>query len=460
MRATIYSRVSDDDQRERRSVGEQEAECREDCAEQSWDVVKAFCDNDRSASRFTKKSRPGYDELQDFLRTGEADVLVLWESSRGDRELERWAGLLNLCRRMGILIRVVTHRRTYDLSVPRDWRTLAEDGVDSAYESEKTRERVMRAVGKNAIAGRPHGKLLFGYRRVYDARGKFVAQEVAEDQARVIREAAERVASGQSCYSIANDFNSRGITTPTGSAWDLTQVKRVVRNPGYIGKRVHQGKIVGDAVWPAILDEELYWRVDAILTDPSRKTNTDRAIKHLLTGLALCGVCESAMKVQNNRGSLAYQCPNGFHVSVRTSALEEYVTKKVKERLFRLDVTEIAHPQADERRAAARRELAELQERLDGFTREAALGKLSAPRLGEIERELQPLILNAQRAAHAPKGKTLLYRLVENPYLWDDCSMKEKRRIVADLFTIHVDTIGRGRRSYNIEDRVRIEAAL
>jgi hypothetical protein len=79
------------------------------------------------------------------------DVVVLWESSRGGRELEEWAAFLNACRRTGTGIYITTHGRLYDMANGRDWRSLAEDGVDSAYESEKTSVRIRRHVAAGPV---------------------------------------------------------------------------------------------------------------------------------------------------------------------------------------------------------------------------------------------------------------------------------------------------------------------
>jgi DNA invertase Pin-like site-specific DNA recombinase len=57
IRAVIYTRVSQDRGAGKRSVGEQEAECRTVAIDNGWTVVKVFTDNDRSASRYAKKAR-------------------------------------------------------------------------------------------------------------------------------------------------------------------------------------------------------------------------------------------------------------------------------------------------------------------------------------------------------------------------------------------------------------------
>ncbi|MFF0879014.1 recombinase family protein [Micromonospora aurantiaca (nom. illeg.)] len=491
LRAVIYARVSADDQRERRSVGEQEQEQRDVCANEGWRVVRVFADNDRSASRFAKKEREQYAQLLRFLQDGNADILVLWESSRGSRELVEWAELLRLCRSLDVQIHVVTHGRTYDLENPRDWRTLAEDGVDSAYESEKTRFRVMRAVRNNARTGRPHGKLLYGYERKYDGRGKFVAQVIREDQGAVIREAAQRVVMGEPCNAIAQDFNNRTPRVPTpraavlieraaaeedpqaaqalldeahGFRWDLTQIRRLVTNAGYVGKRVHQGKTVGDAVWPAILDEETWQACVDRLSDPARKSHRDTSVKHLLSGIATCGVCNAVMRVQKNRGYLSYICAGNFCVSVKQDRLDEYVSAQVKKRLVEITEAELDDPDQEAARLALKVEADELQSQLEEARQQfispaPGTPKLSAATLALIESDLQPKIDDLLRRYRAPKISKLVRVLVATPEKWDNATMIEKRELLRSgsvVDGIDVLKIGRGLKSYDIADRTEI----
>ena len=81
IRAVIYTRVSQDRGAGKRSVGEQEAECRTLATGNGWTVVRVFTDNDRSASRYAKKLRPGFTELLAFIEAGGAEVLMTWEGS-------------------------------------------------------------------------------------------------------------------------------------------------------------------------------------------------------------------------------------------------------------------------------------------------------------------------------------------------------------------------------------------
>ena len=88
-----------------------------------------------SASRYAHKARTDWPKLLDDVQHDRAGIIWLWESSRGERRASTWLALLEDCRDHGTRIYVETHGRLYDMANPRDWRTLAEDGTDSEYES-------------------------------------------------------------------------------------------------------------------------------------------------------------------------------------------------------------------------------------------------------------------------------------------------------------------------------------
>src|SRR5215218_7664021 len=165
-RAVIYTRVSSDPHDRGRSVDEQEQDCRAVCRHNGWDVARVFSDNDRSASRYATKTRPEHGKLIGFIESGGADVLVTWESSRAQRDLDAYTKLRRLCERHGILWSY--QGRVYDMGESTDRFSTGLDALLAERESDETRKRVLRAVRANAEKGRPHGKLLFGYRREYD----------------------------------------------------------------------------------------------------------------------------------------------------------------------------------------------------------------------------------------------------------------------------------------------------
>jgi site-specific DNA recombinase len=458
MRAVVYTRVSSDPKGAGRSVAEQEKECRGVASAAGWEVVEVFTDNDRSASRYATKGRPAFRALTAAVEDGQCDVLITLEASRFQRDLEAYVKLRELCRRHGV--QWSYSGRTFDLARTDDRLATGLDALLAERESDMTRDRVLRAVRSNAERGRPHGRLLYGYRRDYDAKtGALVAQIADEAQAAVVREAARRVVAGETPYAVAQDFNRRGIPTPRGGQkWDLIQVKRLCVNPGYVGKRVHQGRVVGDADWAPLLEESVHYQLVARLGDPKRRTQRSSAVAHLLSGIALCGVCQSRVRLQKNRGRLSYMCGAGFHVSRGESDVDRCVEAVTVERLRRPDILELMTTGATDELDQAMAELAGLRARLDGFYDVAARGELTPAALARVEATLLPQITAAESRAR---------RVVLSPVLadasgpdaattWAELSVPQKREVVNALMTVSILPTRRGARSFDPES-VRIE---
>mgnify|MGYP001011443145 CR=1 FL=1 len=459
MRAAIYTRVSQDRSGTARSVTEQEADCRAVAERNGWTVVEVFCDNDRSASRYARKERPEFAKLVRLIEGGGADVLVTWEASRSSRDLEVYVRLRELCRERGVLWSY--SGRTFDMSRTDDRMVTGLDALLAERESDQTRERVLRAVRATAEAGRPHGRLLYGYRRTYrpTASGKpeLVAQEPDPATAPVVVEAARRVLSGETCYAVAEDFNARGIPSSHRAAprWDLSRIKRLVTNPGYAGLRVHRGKVIGAADWPSLIPEADHLALVRKLADPGRDTRGRREsnVVHLMSGIAECGECDGVMRVLNNRGTLSYVCkPGKGHVSRSKAPVDELIEAVMVERLRRLDLaalTEDGDQAAQEQRDA----LAVLRNRLDEHYALAAAGELSARALAAIEPRILSQIEAAERALASMVRSPLLAEAAgpDAERVWAGLQITQKRELIRLLMSVRLLKAGAGHRTFDPE---------
>ncbi len=443
-RVGIYGRQSKDKQK---SIAEQLAEQRADAAEQGWTVVREY-DDGESASRFGRGIRTGWVQLLADLKAQRFDVVSLWESSRGDRTLSSWATFLELCRTRGVRVRVVNHGSTYDLTNARHWKTLAEDGVNNHYASEETSLRIQRDKRASAAAGRPAGRLLWGYGRRYDERGTYVETFIRDDQAGIIREMFARFAEGEAAYSIARDLNARGVGTPTGARWVLEQVRRVLSNPAYIARRVHRGQVVGDAAWPAIVDLETWNRCAARLADPRRKTVRDASLKHLLTGVARCDVCGSPMGWLSNRGTPSYACdgtasPSArFCTSIKEADLDGYITAVVVARLQRPDVLALVAGSGSDAPEATdvRARITLLRRELDDALELVQARKLSVKSFAGIEQGLSAQIEQLEEQARPASVSPLLANLAGPDVVarWEALTLGQRREVVAALLSVRV----------------------
>jgi DNA invertase Pin-like site-specific DNA recombinase len=462
--AAIYARVSKVTGEQGRSVGQQDNECRAVVEREGWrlDDRHVFVDDDRSASRYARGGRPGFEELQGALRTGAVGVLVLWESSRGSRRNSEWAAMLELCRDRGVLVHVVVHERTYDPRIGRDMKTLQQDGVDSEYEAEQTRVRILRDVRTNAAKGRPHGRLLYGYRREYEAGPKgavLVGQFEEPGQAAVVRELARRLLSGESCYAVAKDLNTRGVPTASKDAlWTGERIKRLMINPGYAGLRVLNGEVIGEAIWKGIITRAEHERLVARLTDPARRTVRDPSVRHMLTSAARCGVCDSRMRVQKmTRGDyLAYVCagrPPGNNTGGRTAPmcaaikapwLEGYVRDVVLTRYLRPDAARLfVRSDSAERVAAAQAEVGRIERRLAEVADEVIAEKMSPGMAAKIEAGLLPQLDAARERARPAAGAPPAHAALTAPGIdveavWDTLTPAQRREIITAMMTVKV----------------------
>lgn len=511
--AAIYDRVSSDRSGIKRSVGEQGDSNREVCDAQGWTIGVHLADNDRSASRFATRARDAWEQLRADLTMDRYHVLVLWESSRGDRRLADWISLLDLCRDKGILIHITSHRHTYDVRRRRDYKTLAEEGLDSADDSEKTSERVLRTVEATAMKGLPHGHVQYGYRREYEIdasgrrrlRGQFpderprrcgdgallddldpAARALVERQGRtfttagVVREIFERLAKGEASRSLSKDLNQRGIPSPKASeqGWYGRAIRRVAENPTYLGLRQHRGATY-PAVWPALVEASVFETVGNRLRDPARRTSHESEIKYLGTNLYVCGVCGATARpcsrkpTPKNPSNRAYACwprrpvgtpaADGFHVVREVTSVDDYVERSIWLRLARPDLMELltADDEADERTAELTEEILAKQARLNEARDAFAAGELPVEALKRIEARLAPEIGRAQAEIGRARVGVVLDGLV-SPTLddviaaWRDRSLPERREVIRVL-TERVEILPlHNRKKYAIEESVRI----
>src|SRR6478609_8632801 len=209
MRVVIYGRVSRDHRQLGRSVEEQISECLAWANREGWHVVKTIKET-ASASRFAKVGRQFWVEVLDTIRAGEADALLTWEASRATRDLTAYAELRNICTAANV--QWGYSGRLYDLA-DRDSRfRTGLDALLAEDEAARTSERIKRSVRHAALAGRVHGKNLYGYRRVYDDTTRaLVRVEPDPVQAAIVCEAARRVLAGETLYQIAKSFNARDL---------------------------------------------------------------------------------------------------------------------------------------------------------------------------------------------------------------------------------------------------------
>lgn len=403
MRAAVYGRQS---KGKTKSIDDQIDIGVELVTSSGWKAAGVYSDA-TSASRYGKRARGGWAEVRQAAIGKRFDVLVLWESSRGDRTAETWLGFLRECRVAGVRIHVVSHERTYDLAVARDWKALAEDGVANEYESEQISARAKRGLAQAAKAGAPpNGPAPYGYERRYDAatgKGVLVPDK---RQAAVVREIITRLSHSEPTRAIIRDLEARGIAGPAGGAWHRQRIRRMALSPVYVGMRRHLGT-VHPGTWPALVDLDVWHAARRVLTTDERSLagshiRPGRQV-HLLSFYATCAQCGGPLRASRT----GYRCEASC-VLVTRRLLDDLVSELTRARLADPEVyTALTHADqaADVAATAARAELAEVAAQLDMWRASAVKGETSPGSLAAIESGLltrQRIATAALRAATVP----------------------------------------------------------
>ncbi|MGH2600226.1 MAG: recombinase family protein, partial [Dehalococcoidia bacterium] len=424
--ALTYERASQDKKEQGKSVMDQRTLNHAEVARHGWRLGASFWDNARSASRHATKEREEFGLLLDRIRNRTDDVLVVWEISRKERDLAVYVQIRDLCFEVGLYFWLVGGQ-LFDLRDRNDRMFLGFQAVQAEFQSDYIRDNVRRGIDGAAAAGKPHGKVTYGYRRIYDSRTKAFLRQEPDTEPReavgavgaagtvheyspadVVREIFERVSGGVPLITIQNDLNDRGVPSSQGKAWLRGIIRKMALNPAYIGKRVLRGEVVGDGQWPALVDEETFWSVRRLLDDPSRTTTRPGRAVHLLSYVVRCDVCGGPLHATRSkrRGGghvQVYNCLNRRCVAVTAALLDEYAERVVVAWLSREDVYEaLSSGNGDEEVARARAEAQRLRSELEDWRKLAETGEVSPVSFARAEQGLLKRIAEEeQRAADA-----------------------------------------------------------
>jgi DNA invertase Pin-like site-specific DNA recombinase len=438
--AGIYARQSHGKQT---SVDDQIRAGHEVCERESWAVFRTYRDL-VSASPYATVERGDWPQLVADVATGKLGVVVMWEATRGDRTLETWANFLTRCQKRDVLIYSIKAKRSYDVRIPRDWITLAEDGVRAQGFSLELSEDVRRGIDSAAAAGKPHGRRAFGYSRLLrDPEDRKTFEDVPNEQAAVAREIITRVAQRDPLKLIRDDLNARGIASPGGGEWSRRGVKHIATNVRYIGLREHNGER-HTAAWPAIVDEATFWRAQNVLAENTPEAAAPGSLKYLVSTIMLCGKCTSPCASDKGReGRLPrYRCGERGCVSIGMWEADAYVTELVLERLSRADARQ-AFATDDDQVAAAHAEVGRLERQLEDARQAYDNDVIDAESLGRKLKAIKPN-LEAARAqvAGAREASAVLDLLGTEEFTvatgrprWKRLSVAARRSVVKTLFS-------------------------
>lgn len=479
--AWLYGRSSDDASGQGDSVEDQLKTGRSLCHDRGWHILEEFTDVGISASRHGTKTRGDFEDLLDaldntFCPPGVRRIMVAFEASRYYRNLEEYVRLRAACLRSNTLL--CYNGQVYDLSRRDDRKTTAQHAVDAEDEAEGIRDRNLRTTRLQAEAGEPHGKLPYGYLRTYDyvnGRRRCVGQY--EDPARgpYVLRAFQHVDAGGSLRSLVRWLRSEPeAARHDGAQWTEEQVRRMLLNRVYLGERQHRGTY-RKATWAPIkgLDtpagRAMFNRVAAILTAPERVMQRGTEVAHLLSGIALCGVCGDHAPLSGRRssrgGHLVLICRQKQNTSVSEALLDAYVEEAVLSWFADKGKARAAlvpdQGDAEAKIAAAQRRINQYEEQLrearelaETFDEDTGRFKLSPGSLAALESKLEPKLEQERAKLKGLTGLSpVLLRLLEatDPdAVWNGRSatddvpevpgltLEQKREVIRSVVTVRL----------------------
>lgn len=370
----LYTRISKDEYGNAETCFDQEHIGRR-YAGINWPGIPVVVYSDPDLSAFQDDVyRPGYELLQEAIKAGL--VLHLWsvEQTRLERREVPWFEMAALLDAAGIEL-LHTHR---DGIVRVQDEVAGIKAVLAASEVRKMRKRIADKFDAQAARGVPPGSRPFGYVHGHTEGGERT-YVIVEEQAAVIREAAELVLDGWSLENIARRFRERGVHgghrvkvrdetgevvlddagKPVTRPSEIfgTTVKGMLTNYAVAGINLRHGQEVGAGNWTPILDAATWRQVKAKLSgDREVTTVKGRAYvvgerhrgrapgrRYLLTGgVAVCGVCGFELvgseKQLRNKARGVYTAPYLFcHpkvggkscVGIMAVATEEFVVAEM-----------------------------------------------------------------------------------------------------------------------------------
>ncbi|MDT7931245.1 recombinase family protein [Clostridium perfringens] len=361
----IYCRVSTDEQAEfGYSIDEQKRLLEEWCKANDYIIYK--CYSDRGISGKNIKDRPALKELLSDAKAGKFDMVISWKINRVSRKLEDVLKIVNILEKNNITFK--SYSEPFETDTPAGRMQFQMMALIGEFERGTIAQNVKMGMIAKAKSGNWCGGRVLGYDLVpnnspeEEKKGKNKL-EINEKEAEIVRFIFNEYSKGKGYKAITNQINKLGYKTKKGNSFAVGAIRDILTNPVYIGeirynvrqnwsekrrRNINPNPIRVKGKHKAIIDKELWDKVQLILESKKGKPSRIYDGEYPLTGILRCPKCGAGMVISRTTNTLAdgskkriayYCCGNwknkGTGVcnsnTIRVDKANEYVFKKIEE---------------------------------------------------------------------------------------------------------------------------------
>ncbi|EJT5917474.1 recombinase family protein [Clostridium perfringens] len=361
----IYCRVSTDEQAEfGYSIDEQKRLLEEWCKANDYIIYK--CYSDRGISGKNIKDRPALKELLSDAKEGKFDMVISLKINRVSRKLEDVLKIVSLLEKNNITFK--SYSEPFETDTPAGRMQFQMMALIGEFERGTIAQNVKMGMIAKAKSGNWCGGRVLGYDLVpnnspeEEKKGKNKL-EINEKEAEIVRFIFNEYSKGKGYKAITNQINKLGYKTKKGNNFSVGSIRDILTNPVYIGeirynvrqnwsekrrRNINPNPIRVKGKHEAIIDRELWDKVQLILESKKGKPSRIYDGEYPLTGILRCPKCGAGMVISRTTNTLAdgtkkriayYCCGNwknkGTSVcnsnTIRVDKANEYVFKKIEE---------------------------------------------------------------------------------------------------------------------------------
>lgn len=338
--AVVYARYSSHGQKEQ-SIEGQIAAAKAYAEARGYTIIHEYVDR---AMTGRNDNRDEFQRMLSDTAKKQFRVIILWKVDRFGRNREEITFNKYRCKKNGVRVEYVAE------SVPDSPEGVILESVlegMAEYYSLQLAQNVKRGIYESAkkhhVIG---GKAPLGY--LIGENKEFV---IDPKTAPVVKQIYDMYASGATTTEITTVLNQKGYRTSLGKKFTKNGLNTILKNEKYIGRYKYKDLIDDKDAIPAIVDKEIFYKVQDMLKVNKRMPSHKWSYSdYLLTDKLFCGKCGSPMVGESGFGKLGvkynyYNCikkrreKSCDKKTVRADWLEELVINQIIKEILSNDET-------------------------------------------------------------------------------------------------------------------------